>query len=381
MTPQSLAPMWSRLVGQGPAVRALRNAIGQKATGRSFLFTGPRGVGREPAARALAASVLCPQGGCGACSTCARVLRDAHADVLHVAPEGSQILVEQIREARRIASRSPVEGRAKVLVLHEADALNPSAANALLKVLEEPASDTLFILISDRPEDLLETIVSRCRRIDFQPLTPEVIRGVLVDHHGVDEPTASWAARAGGDLATALRFVKDIDARDRRARHLDVPGRLVRGDLGEGVRLAGELLEEAVAASARLRAEHEDEVAALAEMLGERRGNAGARKRLEGKHKRELKAREALAIDSALRDISSFYRDCLVLASGGSDDALVNLEEAARLRKTAGAIDPAWLIAAVDAVERARRMLTRNTQPRLTLEALFSQLATPRSAR
>lgn len=373
--------MWARLVGQEVAVRSLRAALEQGATGRSFLFTGPRGVGREPAARAFAASVLCAEGGCEACSSCARVMRDAHADVVHVAPEGAQILVDQIREVRRVASRSPVEGRAKVLVLHEADTLNPSAANALLKVLEEPPRDTLFLLISDRPEDVLETIVSRCRRIDFQPLTPAVIREILMDQHEVDEATASWAARAGGDLATALRFVKDPDARDRRARHLDIPRRLVRGGLPECVRVAGELLEEATAATAQLRAEQDEEVSDLAELLGERRGSAGARKRLEGRHKRELRARESLVVDSALRDVSSFFRDCLVLSVGARDESLINAEEAERLRKTAAALDPPWLSSALDAIERARRMLMRNTQPRLTLEALFVQLSTPRSRR
>jgi DNA polymerase III subunit delta' len=372
--------MWARLVGQEAAVRALGHAVDQRATGRSFLVTGPRGVGREPAARALAASVLCEQGGCGSCSSCARVLRDAHADVAHVAPEGAQILVDQIREIRHMVARSPVEGRAKVIVLHEADSLNAAAANAMLKILEEPPSDTLFILISDRPEDLLETIRSRCRRIDFQPLTPDVIRSILIEQHDVPERTAAWATRAGGDLATALRFAKDPDARDRRGRHLDIPGRVVRGGLIECIRMAGELLDEAQAATARLREEHDAEVAALAEMLGERRGSAGARKRLEGRHKRELKAREALVVDSALRDLTSFYRDCLLLAAGAGDEVLINAEEADRLRKTASAIDPRWFLAAVDAVERARRMLTRNTQPRLTLEALFAQLSTPRVA-
>ncbi|MFP5225013.1 MAG: DNA polymerase III subunit delta' [Actinomycetota bacterium] len=370
--------MWARLVGQQAAVRALGHALEQHATGRSFLFTGPRGVGREPAARALAASVLCEHGGCGGCSSCARVLRDAHADVVHVAPEGAQILVDQIREVRRTVARSPVEGRAKVIVLHEADALNPAAANAMLKILEEPPSDTLFILISERPEDLLETIRSRCRRIDFQPLTPDVIRSILAEQHGVNEQTSSWAARTGGDLATALRLAKDPDAKERRARHLDIPGRVVRGGLIECIRMAGELLDEAQAATAKLREEQDAEIVALAEMLGERRGSAGARKRLEGRHKRELKAREALVIDAALRDLTSFYRDCLLLAAGAVDEVLINSEEADRLRKTAGAIEPGWLLSAIDAVERSRRMLTRNTQPRLTLEALFAQLSTPR---
>ena len=159
--------MWSRLIGQATAVRILRDAVASGAPGHAYLFVGPQGVGRELAAMALAASLNCPDGGCGVCDVCARVLRRAHPDVYTIAPEGAQILVDQVRTVRENAYLSPYEGRVKVFLFEDAHRLNPAASNALLKVLEEPPGDVVFVLVTESPEDLLPTVVSRCRRVDF----------------------------------------------------------------------------------------------------------------------------------------------------------------------------------------------------------------------
>ena len=122
--------MWDRLVGQERAVGLLRDAVASGTIGHAYLFVGPQGVGRELAALALAASLNCPDGGCGDCAVCQKVLRRAHADVTMVAPEGAQILVDQVREVRQIAHRSPFEGTTKVVLFEDAHRLNPAAANA-----------------------------------------------------------------------------------------------------------------------------------------------------------------------------------------------------------------------------------------------------------
>jgi DNA polymerase-3 subunit delta' len=378
---KKLPDMWARLVGQDYAVRALREAVSNGTVGHSYLFVGPQGVGRELAAVALAASVNCAQGGCGECDVCKRTLRRAHPDVTFVAPEGAQILVEQVRELRQIAYRSAFEGKTKVLVIEDAHRLNAAAANALLKVLEEPPGDVVFVLVTESPEDLPPTIVSRCRRIDFSPLGPAEIRTILTDRHNAPEQLAEWAARTGEDLSTALRFIKDAGAPARRGAHLDIPGRLLRGGPAEAVRIAMEVVEEASAAATELGARQKEELAAFAEATGDARGNAAARKRIEDRHKREARRRETEAFDSALRDVASFYRDALFIAAGAGEDAIVNREIADRLRRAAETFDAAWLVLAIQRVESARRALERNAQPQLALEALFCDLGVPTHAR
>lgn len=379
-----MSELWSRLVGQEEAVTQLRNALAAEPLGRSYLFVGARGVGRDLAARIFAATILCSEGGCGACRTCTRILDGdtvRHVDVTVVGPEGANILVEQIRDLRALAARSPVEGQAKILILQQAELMNAASANALLKVLEEPPRDTAFVLVAERPEELPDTIVSRCRRIDFAPLPPTLIRSLLIEREGVAEDVAEWAARTGGDLATALRFVKDADARERRRRHLEIPSRIVRGGLPAVVTVASEIVAEGTRASKELVAAHKAESEETAELFGSGRGRGGAIARLESRQKREIRATELRAIDSALRDLASFYRDCLVASAGAGPETWINREDADRIERGATAVDPAWLADAVHAVEERRRMLQRNVQPRLALESLLAMLQTPRPKR
>lgn len=374
---KNLPDMWARLVGQDSAVRALRDAVANDNLGHAYLFVGPQGVGRELAALALAASVNCSSGGCGDCAVCNKILRRAHPDVAFIAPEGAQILVDQVREVRLTAYRSPLEGRTKAFVFEDAHRLNAAAANALLKVLEEPPGDVLFVLVTESPDDLPPTIVSRCRRVDFAPLGPREIAEILMDRHDARDATAEWAARTGGDLSTAIRFVRDPGAPSRRDAHLDIPGRLVRGGPSEAVRVAIELIHEASAAAQDLASKQKDELTSYLDAFGDARGTAAARKRMEDRHKREARRRETEAFDSALRDIGSFYRDALLIAAGVSERDMINREIAERIRRASEMFDAAWLVLACQRVEMARRALARNAQPQLTLEALFCDLGAP----
>ncbi len=371
--------MWDRLVGQEQAVRTLRDAVAAGAVGHAYLFVGPEGVGRVLAALALAASLNCERGGCGECSVCLRTLRRAHPDVYMVAPEGAQILVDQVRDVRNAAYRSPMEGPTKVFIFEDAHRLNPSAANALLKVLEEPPGDVLFVLMTSSPEDLLPTIASRCRRVEFYALGPVEITRVLVEHHGAAPELAEWAARTGGDLSTALRFTKDPDAPARRGAHLELPGRLVRGGPAEAIRAAAELADEAKAAVAALAKRQKEELARTLEAFGEGRGTGAIRKRVEDRHKREARRTETSVYDSVLRDLASFYRDVLLSGAGAPAALLINTELGERVERAAAVADPAWLVAALERIEQTRRALARNAAPALALEALFMELGTPRA--
>jgi len=352
--------------------------LSSASPGHAWLLVGPEGVGRRPAALAFAAALNCDVSkvGCGECLSCRKVLRGAHPDVHFVVPEGQQILVDQIRGSttdRGVipeASRSSLEGRTKVFILEDAAQLNLSAANALLKVLEEPPAGVVFLLVTADAQALPETVVSRCRRIDFVPLGPQAIRTVLVEHHGLEEDRAAWAARLGGNLARALRLAFDTEAAARRASHAALPATLAAGDLAEAIRAVDDIRREAESAGDALREQHARELEELAELMGEGRGTAAGRKRVLDRQKREAKRAEFDAYIYALDDLASAYRDRLI-GSVGADDELLTDPDAPPVRRPG---DTTAVLRAIEAIERTRLAIERNAQPRLALEALFAEL-------
>ena len=163
------------LVGQDAVVAELRRAAaaaaavlrGEPATGmtHAWLFTGPPGSGRSVAARAFAAALLCPDGGCGHCPSCHQVRAGTHADLLLVRPDGLSYGVRQTRGLVLRAAGAPSGGRWQVVLFEDADRATEQAANALLKAIEEPAPRTVWLLCAPSAEELVTTIRSRCRLV------------------------------------------------------------------------------------------------------------------------------------------------------------------------------------------------------------------------
>jgi DNA polymerase-3 subunit delta' len=190
----------------------------------AYLFLGPPGSGKRDAARAFAAALLCPNGGDGTCEVCERVLRGVHPDVVVVERSGPYITVDQAREIVRLAMRSPNEGQRKVLVLTDFH-LVKEAAPTLLKVIEEPPASTVFVVLADHIPPELETIASRCVRIDFRAIARDQLVDTLVAE-GVERHSAEEAAEAaGGRLDRARLLASDPDLAARRKAWRDVPRR------------------------------------------------------------------------------------------------------------------------------------------------------------
>ena len=175
------------LVGQDAVIAELRQAAaaaaailrGEQATGmtHAWLFTGPPGSGRSVAARAFAAALLCPDGGCGHCPSCHQVRAGTHADLLLVRPEGLSSGVKQTRNLVLRAAGAPTGGRWQVVVFEDADRATEPAANALLKAIEEPAPRTVWLLCAPSAEELVTTIRSRCRLVTLRTPPPGPPRG------------------------------------------------------------------------------------------------------------------------------------------------------------------------------------------------------------
>ncbi len=336
--------VWDDLIGQADTVAVLRaaaDAAAATAEGRpaqpgamthAWLFTGPAGSGRSVAARALAAALQCTTAddlGCGHCSACHTVRAGSHPDVRLVVPEGLSISVGEMRALVASASRRPSLGRWQVMVIEDADRLTEGAFNALLKVIEEPPSRTVFLLCapSTHPDDVAVTIRSRCRVVPLRTPPVEAVAAVLT-RDGVPADIAGWAAAASqGHVGRARRLARDPEARDRRAAVLAIPASLT--SLKACVDAADQLVSSAEAEAAGLSSTLDsDETEALQTALGAGatgkgtatavRGMAGAIKDLERRQRSRATRTQRDALDRALVDIAAFYRDVLLVQSGSS---------------------------------------------------------------
>ena len=368
--------IWGRL-HESATAEWIARVVSSDEVAHAWLLLGPPGSGKRLTAQAMAAALNCtiePGAGCGECSTCLRTLRRRHPDVHHVVPEGPLIPVDVIRETViPEAARSPFEGRRKVFIIEEADRMNDPAQNALLKTLEEPQPDTVFVLISDKEEDLLETIRSRCRVVRLEPVSEARIVAML-EAEEVAAADANLAAKlSDGDVERARAIALDESVAARRRLWTGIPGRLLSPV--DALDAADEVLTEARSAVREREASQKTEVIELAEALGEGRGTAAARNALVKRHRRELRRVEEEVLGEALQSFASFFRDVLVLRSGGADSVVnVDLTEELALWAESPDVSDAALVRVMERCAEARAALGRNANQLLTLEATLLEI-------
>jgi len=202
------------IIGQERIIRLLHRALAQDLLPHAFLFTGMEGVGKRLTAITLAKVVNCQStsGGdcCNNCVSCRKAASGNHPDINLIESQGPFIKIEQIRALKHRLRFSPLEGQYRVTVVREAQNLKTEAANALLKVLEEPPANNLIILTANETTALLPTIVSRCLHLPFQPLAAPDISAYLCRTQGISPERAALAAGlSGGSLARAVAMLDE----------------------------------------------------------------------------------------------------------------------------------------------------------------------------
>lgn len=370
--------MWD-LPGQQRAAEVLRGSCARGEPGHAWAFIGPPGVGQEQAARALAAALNCPTPDgpgepCGRCSVCSRCRRGTFSSYQEFAPVGSMHRKDDVQNQwLRAASMSALEGSWKVLRVIDADRMNEVAANTFLKGLEEPPERTLWVLDIADPDELPDTILSRCRLLQFAPWPVEELRAEA-ERLGIPAVDIPLAVRVASGAPAVLRRLARPHAIEDLRRHRAILGSLRRHGPGFSLLAAHDIAEEVKRATAVIK----DEVAAELQDLSERYGDsvpqAVAKQLAERGHRREREVKTAVA-QAALDDIVSWCRDVLLVSAGGDPAHALHCDAADELRADAAAFDPARILRAIDVILETRESLELNVQQGLALEACFMELS------
>ncbi len=363
-------PLFADILGQPLALTSLRQALAHEAS-HAYLFAGPAGVGKSDAALAFAAGLACTSGGCSVCDTCRRVLAGLHPDVEIVSPEGAFITIDQIREINREVVMRPFEAPVRIYILLDAHTMNDPAANALLKTLEEPPPHAHFILVSDAPEGLPQTVVSRCQRVPFTPVPSPLLAAHLRDVYGLSDLDAlSFARVAHGSPAHARALASDPGARGQRERLLDWARSV--GDAGPFDVLT--MIDEIMHSVERRADERvkllEDDTAARLEWAPDARARARIDKLHEERVKRGRRRAVAEGLDEVTTTFAAWYRDLATVAVG-AEDAVFNYDFLYELRDRAFVGSVHRYLDVVEAVKRTRDRFRYNVDVRCALEEMM----------
>ena len=337
---------FSEIIGHRRLITLLSRAIAQDTLPQSLLFAGAEGVGKRRTAVALAETLNClepvttpsmPRDACGKCTSCRRIVRGVHPDVPIVEPgELGSIKIEQIRDVVDRAGYRPFEGRRRVVIVDDAEAMMDAAQNALLKTLEEPPQSSVFVLVSAMPDSLLPTVLSRCQRLRFGDLSAmEVTDALMRDHEYEEAEARAAAADAEGSIGRALSAAA--------------------ADVAEARGMALHLLEQTVRISDPGRL---FDAAREVTPSGGGKTSVGERDRLS----------------ACLRALASLLRDIGLVNAQGDAASLANADLTPQLRVLARTFDSDRTVRAYAAVNEALDAVEGNAGPKVVADWLVLQL-------
>ena len=358
----------------------LSTALASGQPSHAYLFHGPAGTGKRTVARAFAAELLA-EGADDPDAVRARVMHGAHPDLTWVRPSGAHVMRVDDVEGPVVsaATRTPFEARRRVFVLERVDTMNDEVANRLLKTLEEPAAYVHLILMTDALGRVLETVVSRCQLVRFEPLPAATIAAQLVAE-GVPVERAEACARLALGNAARARYLASAEGEELRSE----VERLVEAALSGGAEPGAEPWRPLLARAETQGAAAEEAVVAEAKRRLELEPKGRERKALEKEFEEAAKRdarrarRESLELSLTLAALT--FRDLICIAEDAPEAVLAS-DRASALADQARSRDPRRLREAAERCEDVRQALELNVMEDVALSALGFRLAALAGAR
>jgi len=389
--------VFDSLIGQEHAVEEMKHAVidaakitvGERgdAMTHAWLITGPPGSGRSTLALAFAASLVCPNGGCGECIECRNVAAGVHPDVEHIIPEGINYKVEATRNLIERASLLPTRSPWHVIVVEDVDRFRIDAASTLLKSLEEPPPATVWLLCAPTVDDVFPTIRSRCRHVALTSPTFTAITQQLTNRFGIDAAMAAWATRAAqGHIGRARALATDESVRLRRKQILDIPTnlRVVSSCFDQANKIVASANADADAIVTPLDQDDDHDIRTAFGEGAEGKGLKSVERQMKSALKdldERAKSRRRRVLsdqyDRVLLDLTGFYRDVLVVQSG-SDVELINEELRESIERVASIDNESATLRRIAAIAEARDQIISNVNPLNAFESLLVSLRDPR---
>jgi DNA polymerase-3 subunit delta' len=358
----------------------LSTALSSGAPSHAYLFHGPAGTGKRTVARAFAAELLA-EGSPDPDAVRTRVMHSAHPDLTWVRPTGAHVMrVDDIEgPVVSAATRTPFEARRRVFVLERVDTMNDEVANRLLKTLEEPAAYVHLILMTDALGRVLETVVSRCQLVRFEPLPAATIAEQLVAD-GVPAERADACARLSLGNASRARYLASNEGGELRAEVQQLVLAALAGGSDAGMEPWRPLLARAEVRGVAAEEAIADEAKRRLELEPKGRERRAIEKDFEESAKRESRRARRESLELSLMLASLTFRDLICLAEDAPEAVLAS-DHASALAEQARSRDPRRLREAAERCEDVRQSLELNVSEDLALSALGFRLAALAGAR
>ena len=357
------------VLGHETALRLLGRALSTGEVSQAYLFHGPSGVGKRMVALRFGAALVA--GGDLAAED--RALRGLHPDLAEIVPQGAFTTIGQVREVVRLAASRPFEGARRAFIL-QADTLNVQAANALLKTLEEPEGETVFVLLATSREGVLPTILSRAQALRFSPLPTGIVAGFLQQRGAADPRLAAELGR--GSVGLSVRYAEDPEFGELREAVFGAGFALSEDYEGrhEAVRrIVGRAETVGEAREREYLAEFVEEGAAFVPESSvatpSSKPDRGAR---EGAKRAGRAARDG-AVRESLELLTLVYRDAAVIAAG-AEELVANTDRVGEIRGYVEEYPGADWAGAACALGEARVALAYNISPEAILEVTLSSI-------
>ncbi|MCE5210719.1 MAG: DNA polymerase III subunit delta' [Deltaproteobacteria bacterium] len=319
------------IYGHEKKIEILRMTLTQKRIGHAYLFSGIQSIGKRTLALEFIKAINCEKAdalhdSCGECASCRKIRHESHPDVFSVEADGQFIRIASIRQIQERTKCKPLEARKRAFIIDDADKMNEEAANALLKMLEEPSPSNILILVTTRPYSMLQTIISRCQHMRFNPLASEAVARFLVARAGMDNQKAALlAALSGGSVGNALELNKE-DIVAYRTELLTLLSRTSREDPFSLINFASFL----------------------------------------GQKKKEIR--------QGLNILNSFFRDVLIFREVGKKEILINQDKSSFVADCAARLSGEQILQNMAQIEKAGNIIEQNVNKSLTLETMAFKL-------